>query len=450
MIAAARRRAVIGWVLFDWAAQPFFTLVTTFIYAPYFVVYLAGDPVRGQTIWGYTVAAAGLVVALAGPLCGAIADRHGARKYWVAGASVLLVAGCAALWLAVPGPGHGLWLGIGAFILATAGAELATIFTNAMLPDIAGQGRVGRLSGLGWAVGYVGGLLALAAMLALFIADGDSGRTLAGLKPLFGLDEARFEGARFSGPFSALWYIVFVMPLFAFVPGRSRAMKLGAAIGSGASALKATLGVLVTRRGEIGRFLVARMIYADGLAALFAFGGAYAAAVFGWQASEVGLFGIVLIIAAALGAWAGGHCDDLLGSRRTVLISIAILIAAVLAILSVDRNHLLFVVETEPAGRDGLFASWPERAYLGLGSVIGRVSGPVQSASRSLLVRLAPAGEMAEYFGLYAFSGKATVFAGPLLVGAATALSGDLRLGFSVIAAFLAVGGVLLWRLPGR
>ena len=379
MIAAARRRAVIGWVLFDWAAQPFFTLVTTFIYAPYFVVYLAGDPVRGQTIWGYTVAAAGLVVALAGPLCGAIADRHGARKYWVAGASVLLVA-----------------------------------------------------------------------MLALFIADGDSGRTLAGLKPLFGLDEARFEGARFSGPFSALWYIVFVMPLFAFVPGRSRAMKLGAAIGSGASALKATLGVLVTRRGEIGRFLVARMFYADGLAALFAFGGAYAAAVFGWQASEVGLFGIVLIIAAALGAWAGGHCDDLLGSRRTVLISIAILIAAVLAILSVDRNHLLFVVETEPAGRDGLFASWPERAYLGLGSVIGLVSGPVQSASRSLLVRLAPAGEMAEYFGLYAFSGKATVFAGPLLVGAATALSGDLRLGFSVIAAFLAVGGVLLWRLPGR
>lgn len=447
----ARRRAVVGWVLFDWAAQPFFTLVTTFIYAPYLVVHLAGDPVFGQSLLGYTVAAAGLLVAAAGPVCGALADGMGPRKPWIAAASVLLVFGCAALWLPVPGGDYALALAVAAFIVATLGAELATIFTNAMLPDIAAPGRLGRMSGLGWAVGYVGGLIALAILLVFFVASEPGGRTLAGIDPLFGLGAGRFEGERLSGPFSALWYFVFVLPLFAFVPDRGRVAEAGNKVVRRAlKGLGTTLARLVEDHGPVGRFLLARMIYQDGLSALFAFGGAYAAAVFSWRASEVGLFGIVLIIAAALGAWAGGYLDDRIGSRRLVLGALAVLIACVLALLSVGRGHVLFVIETAPATDGALFGSLPEIVYLVLGSLVGMVAGPVQSASRALLVRISPAGELTEYFGLYALSGKVTVFAGPLLIGLVTALSGDLRLGFSVILVFFVLGAFLLARVPAR
>lgn len=451
MNGAARRRAVFGWVLFDWAAQPVFTLVSTFIYAPYLVVHLAGDPAFGQSVLGYTVAAAGLLVAAAGPVCGALADSLGPRKPWVAGASLLLIVGCGALWLAVPGAPYALALAAGAFILATLGAELATVFTNAMLPDIAARDRLGRMSGLGWAVGYVGGLLALAILLAFFVPAVPGGQTLAGVDPLFGLEAARFEGERLSGPFSAVWYVVFVLPLFLFVPDRRRRAAFGAAVLREAlKGLGATLARFARKRGAAARFLVAHMIYQDGLSALFAFGGAYAAAVFGWRASEVGLFGIVIIIAAALGAWAGGHLDDLIGSRRLILGALGVLAACVLVLLSVGRGHVLFFIETAPAGEGALFASLPEIAYLVFGSLIGLVAGPVQSASRALLVRLSPVEEMTEYFGLYALSGKVTVFAGPLLIGVVTGLTGDLRLGFSVILVFFALGAAVLIRVPAR
>jgi len=344
-----------------------------------------------------------------------------------------------------------LALAAGAFILATLGAELATIFTNAMLPDIAGPGRLGRMSGLGWAVGYAGGLIALAILLVLFVPAAPGGETLAGIGPLLGLQPERFGGTRLSGPFSALWYLVFVIPLFAFVPDRRRRAPLGKKVLRDAFAgLGATLGRLARERGPAARFLLARMVYQDGLSALFAFGGAYAAAVFGWRAGEVGLFGIVLIIAAALGAWAGGHLDDRLGARRLVLGALVVLIASVLALLSVGRGHVLFAVETAPAAEGALFSSTPEIFYLVLGSLIGMVAGPVQAASRSLLIRLSPPGELTEYFGLYALSGKATVFAGPLLIGVVTGLSGDLRLGFSVILVFFVLGAVLLARVPAR
>lgn len=445
---AASRRAVTAWVMFDWAAQPYFTLITTFIFGPYFVAHFLGDPVLGQTVWGYTVAISGLAVAVLGPIFGAIADAGGRRRPWIAGASVLLVIGCAGLWLAAPGATFGLWPVILAFTIATIGAELATVFTNAMLPDIAGPGRVGRLSGLGWAVGYVAGLLTLAIALALFIASPETGRTLAGLRPLFGLDPAYYEGARFTGPFSAAWYVVFVIPLFLFVPDRARLASPVAAVREGLVAVRATARRFVGERGPIARYLLARMVYHDGLSTLFAFGGAYAAATFGWRATEVGIYGIILIVAATIGAWIGGYLDDILGSRRLILWSIFIMGLATLAILSVDTSHILFVVRTAPAGNGPLFSSAPELAYILFGSMMGLVAGPAQAASRTLLVHLAPRDQMTEYFGLYALAGKATVFVGPLLIGVVTGLSGDLRLGFSVIMLFFVGGWLLLFTVP--
>lgn len=444
---AGGRLGVFGWVLFDWATQPFFTLITTFIFAPYFVAHALADPIEGQKMWGYAVAIAAAAVAVLSPPLGAIADAGGPRKPWIVFFSLLLVAGTTALWWAMPGLPYGVLPVIAAFVAATIGAEIATVFTNAMLPDVAPSSQTGRISGLGWAVGYMGGLVSLAAMLVLFLADPVAGRTLAGLAPLLDLDPAAFEGDRLSGPFSAAWYLVFVVPLFAFVPDRPRRARLGAAVRAGLTSLGATL-VKLAARGPVARYLLAHMLYVDGLTALFAFGGAYAAATFGWQSQQVGVFGVILIVTASFGAWAGGYLDDRLGSRRLILGGLVILVIASLAILSVGRDHVGFVVPAAPASDGGLFGSVPELAYLGAGCLIGMVAGPIQSASRTLLVRLSPKDEMTEYFGLYALVGKATAFLGPLLIGWVTGATGSLRLGMSVILLFLVAGYALLTTVP--
>lgn len=440
-------RAIVGWVLFDWAAQPYFTLINTFIFAPYFVAHAVGDPVQGQRLWGYAVAGAGAAVAILSPVLGAIADAGGRRKPWIAASSLLFAAGGVGLWWAVPGLPNGVFPVLAAFIAATIGAEVATVFTNAMLPDVAPPSRIGRVSGLGWAVGYMGGLTSLAMMLILFLADPIAGRTIAGLAPLLNLDPAAFEGDRFSGPFSAIWYLVFVIPLFAFVPDRPLQARLSTAVATGLSSLGATL-VRLTERGPMARYLVARMFYTDGLSTLFAFGGAYAAATFDWQAQQVGLFGVILIIAATIGAGFGGRLDDRLGSKQLILACLLILAVAATAILSVGRDHVGFVVPVVPADAGNLFSSLPELAYLAAGCVIGIVAGPIQSASRTLLVRLAPKDEITEYFGLYALVGKATAFLGPLMIGWVTGATGSLRLGMSVILLFLIAGYALLTTVP--
>lgn len=440
------RAALVAWVLFDWAAQPYFTLITTFVFAPYFVAHVLATPVEGQAIWGLAVGLGGAGVAVLSPLLGAVADAGGPRKPWIAAASVALIAGACALWWAAPGAPSSapssVWPIVLALVVASLGAEIATVFTNAMLPDVAAPERIGRVSGLGWAVGYVGGLAALALMLGAVLTDPASGLTLAGLAPLVG-GGVPFAGDRLSGPFAALWYAIFVIPLFLLVPDRPRRARLGAAIVDGLAGLRATLARLF-RRGPMARYLVAHMLYVDGLAALFSFGAAYAASTFAWNAVEVGLFGIILIVAATVGASIGGRLDDRFGPRRLILAGLVLLAVSTLLLLSVGRDHVLFALGVVPAADGGLFSSWPERVYVAGGSLIGMAAGPVQSASRTLLVRLAPRGELTEYFGLYALSGKATAFLGPFLIGAVTAASGSQRLGISVILLFFAIGFLVL------
>lgn len=443
----AQRRAIFGWVMFDWATQPFYTLVTIFVFSPYFVGHYLGDPVLGQSMWGYTVALAGFAVAIISPVLGAISDASGRRNPWIYVASAVLVIGCCGLWYAEPGGGN-LAIVMIAFLLASVGAEVATVFTNAMMPDIVARHRIGWLSGFGWAMGYVGGLVALVIMLGTMIATPESGVTLLGLAPMFGLDPAQFEGDRFSGPFSAIWYIIFVIPLFLYVPDQPSRAPVGKAVREGLSQLRATVVRLVSRRGPLTRYLVARMIYQDGLAAIFAFGGAYGAAIFGWRATEVGIFGIILILAATAGSWIGGYLDDLMGSRRLIMWCIVLLAAGTLAAISVDPNHVLFFIETDRAGIGGLFSSTPELVYLLFGSIIGFLGGPIQASSRTLLIHLAPEKELAEYFGLYTLVGKATAFLAPLMIGIVTSSSGSLRLGMAVIILFFIAGGLVLRGVP--
>jgi UMF1 family MFS transporter len=437
-------RAIGAWLMFDWATQPHYTLVTTFVFAPYFAARVAETPVAGQALWGYATGAAGIAIALFSPALGAIADVGGARKRWIAAFSLLLVAGAASLWFAAPGAEHAVAIALVGFVVATIGAEFATVFTNAMMPDLVEEGRLGRLSGTGWAVGYVGGLVSLVVVLGFLVANPDSGLTLFGVAPILGLDPASFEGDRASGPFSALWYVVFVLPLFLFTPDQPRRADFAGAVRRGLAGLKATL-VALTDHANIGLYLLAHMIYADGLVALFAFGGIYAAGIFGWSSFELGLFGILLTITATIGAIVGGRLDDRIGAKPVIGGALVLLTLASVAILSIDADHVGFVFAVDPAQPDGgLFASTGERVYLAIGAVIGALAGPVQSASRSLMARIAPLDKTTEFFGLYALSGKLTSFFGPLAVGIVTALSQSQRIGMSMLVLFFVVGAVLL------
>jgi UMF1 family MFS transporter len=439
------RRAVTAWLFFDWAAQPFFTLITTFVFAPFFASALTSDPASGQALWGYATGFAGLCIALLSPLLGGIADRTGPRKPWIATFGALLVAGSGLLWFAVPGSPLAVPIALTGFVIATIGAEFATTFNNAMMTRLVPPERLGGLSGTGWAIGYLGGLISLGVTLALLAADPQTGRTPAGLTPIFGLDAAAREGDRFSGPLTALWFVIFVTPMFLLTPDSTRTgLSLREAAKGGAGRLKATLMEL-PRLPALGRFLLANMIYQDALVALFAFGGIYAAGVFGWQTIELGIFGIMLTITGTLGAWLGGRLDDRIGGKPVVLGAIACLLLACLGILSLGRETVFFVIHAAPAtAGDGLFASLPERVYLGLGLLIGLVAGPLQASSRSLMARLAPPDRVGEFFGLFALSGKVTSFLGPTLVALATTLFASQRAGLAVLVVFFVTGGALL------
>ena len=447
---AAGITGLFGWVLFDWAAQPFYTLITTFLFAPYFANVVMSDPISGQAAWGYAAAMAGLLVAVLSPVFGAIADISGNRKTWIAIFSLMMCIGMALLWWAEPGAEHRAVAILSAFVLATVGAEFAIVFTNAMMPDLVPRSGLGRLSGIGWAAGYAGGLVSLILMSGFVIADVATGRTMLGLAPILPLDQAAHEGERLLGPLSALWYLVFMIPFALFTPdgggSGNDTTNGGSAIQSGLRQLWQTVASLKEYR-VLALFLLARMLYIDGLAAIFTFGGIYAAAIFGWGALELGIFGIILTIAGALGAVIGGVLDDYWGAARVILLALGGLIVAALGVLSVDKSHLLFVFPAEAiAGEGGVFSSAGERFYIGLAILIGLVSGPLQSASRTALARLAPSDKITEFFGFYAFSGKVTSFAAPLLVGVVTALANSQRIGIAVVLLFLFAGlALMLW-----
>jgi UMF1 family MFS transporter len=187
------------------------------------------------------------------------------------------------------------------------------------------------------------------------------------------------------------------------------------------------------------------MIYANGLGALFAFGGIYAAGNFGWGSIEIGVFGILITIAASAGALAGGWVDDRFGSKSVVLVALAILTAMSVAILSVNRDTVFFVIPAAPARAGaGLFTSLPEQLYVLFGALIGIAAGPLQASSRTLLARLAPRAQLGQFYGLFALSGKLTSFAGPLAVATVTAATASQKAGISVLVGFFVIGGLLL------
>lgn len=438
------RLGIFSWVLYDWAAQPFYALVTTFLFAPYFANTFVGDPVRGQAYWGYAAAVAGILIAISSPVLGAFADASGRRKPWVVFSSLFLVAGMAALWLAKPGAQNLMLLILAGYVLAAVAAELNTVFLNAIMPRLVSPERLGRLSGIGAATGYAGGLAALVLWVGFLAGDFATGKTLFGLEPLLSLDGATREADRLVGPYSSLWFLVFVLPFFFFTPDPRTSAETSGAVKRGLSSLIGTIKEL-PRHGNVMTFLIARMIFVDGLSAIFAFGGIYGASLFGWQAFELGMFGIILTVAAMLGAAAGGFVEDRIGAKAVIMLSLVIAIMATVGILSVTRDSVLFYLTVAPkAPGASLFSTAGEVWFLVFAVLVGMVAGPLNASSRSLLARLAPPDKLTQFFGLFAFSGKLTSFFAPLAIGFMTQATGNQRLGVAVVLVFLYHGLILM------
>jgi len=440
------RAAVISWIFFAWAAQPYFTLITTFVFAPYFATHVAADSASGQALWGFATAAAGLMIALMSPVLGAIADRSGRRKPWIAAFGALLVIGSCLMWFGKPGEPSVIPPLLLAYGVATIGVELATVFNNAMMPSLVPPDKIGRLSGTGWATGYVGGILSLILVLGFLAASPETGRTLFGFVPLFGLDPVTHQGDRITGPLTGIWFIIFVLPMFLLTPDYPARRRISEALCEGLTDLRQTLRELPKQK-SMAAFLLANMVYTDALVSLFTFGGIYAAGTFGWNTIQIGTFGILLAIAGTFGAWLGGKLDDSLGPKRVIAGSMLILLFAIVAILLVDKDSILFIKVAPPTPGGALFSGAAERAYLVLGCLIGAAGGPLQAASRTLLIRMAPKDLIAQYFGLFALTGKVTSFVGPLLIGAITAITASQKAGMAVLVVFFVAGLALLARV---
>lgn len=410
--APARTRELAAWSLYDWANSAFPTVVTTFVFAAYFTQAVAQSPELGTAQWSRAQSAAALFVALLSPVLGAIADRGGRRKPWLLAFSLLCIGATALLWFVLPAPAY-VPRALMLVALATVGFELAQVFYNAMLPDLAAKSRVGRWSGWGWGLGYAGGLGCLVLALVGFIQTDD---------PWFGVGKAEAANVRATALVVAVWFALFALPLFLLVHERpGPAVPVSAAIRGGLRALARTARGMRRHRAA-ALFLLAQMIYADGLVTLFAFGGIYAAGTFKMPLGEVVQFGILLNVTAGLGAACFAPLDDRIGPKRTILLSLIGLLVAGAAVLLAESKTLFWI----------------------FGALLGIFVGPAQAASRSMMARLAPAEMRAEFFGLFALSGKATAFLGPAVLGWATLEFNSQRAGMATILLFWLAGFALL------
>lgn len=442
----AERKGLFGWMMFDYAAQPFFTVVTTFIFGPYFVSRLSDSPETGQAVWSFGIAAAGFLIAILSPVLGSIADQTGPRKPWIGVFVFLKVAALFALWYAVPG--SNLYWVILVYIAAMVAAEFSIVFNDSMLPSLTTKAEIGKVSNIAWGLGYAGGMIMLIFVVGFLAADPVTGKTYLGLDPLFGLDPAEAEGDRITGPLAAVWYIVFVLPMFFFTPDKSDRRKWGEAVRNGMAELKSTITEARQRMG-IFRFLIARMIYQDGVNALLVLGGAFAASMFAWGTGEIGIYGIILNVVAIPACFAAAWLDTAFGSKRIVLASIICLCIATLGIISTGPGYTLFgMIDLPGEDTGGLFGTPAEKAYVVYGLLIGLAFGPIQASSRSWLARSVSTEEAGRYFGLYALAGRATSFLAPLLVGIITSVFVSQRAGMAVILVFLLVGYLIARGTP--
>jgi UMF1 family MFS transporter len=406
-----------AWASYDFANSAFPTVISTFVIATYFTSAVAPDPVSGQAMWGWMQALVGLAVGFLSPVLGAVADAGGRRRGMLLFFTLVTAAATALIWFVRPEPGYALeaLLLVG---VASVGFELGTVFYNAMLPGVTRPERLGRVSGIGWALGYAGGLLCLAFCLVLLVRPDPA---------LFGLDRAQAEHVRATALLVGGWIFVFCWPVLIAVRDPVAHPPVAQAIRQGLAEILTLLRAL-PHQPVLARFLLARLFYTDGLNTLFAFGAIYAAGRFGMGFSEILLFGILLNVTAGFGAFAGGMMEDRIGSRRTVLVALGCIIGIGLGLLLVEGKTAFWV----------------------LGAALGLFFGPAQSASRTLMARLAPPEEVGAWFGLFALSGRVTGFLGPALLAMATTTFASQQAGMAVVVGLMALGFAVLLTVRAR
>ncbi len=421
-----RKRIIWAWAMYDFANSAFTTLVVTFIYGAYFTKVIAPDEVVGTKWWSLAIAVTAIIVSVSSPVLGALSDLGGYRKRIMMLSTWFCVAATAFLFFPEQGQ---VFSALILFVIANVSFEFGTVFCNAYLPELVSKEHIGRASGFAWALGYIGGLLALGIALVLLVQPEI---------PIFGFSTEKGENIRATNLLVALWFLVFSIPTFIWVQDkRPEKGKFKESVAASFKRLFHTFQDLKNYR-TVAHFLLARLVYNDALVTIFAFGGIYATGVIGFNFEEIMILGIVLNITAGMGAFLMGYLDDSKGSQKIVQWSILFLSFAC---------FLGFAAPIIP----NWFAevSWlTSKLIFWIAAIlIGFFSGPNQSASRSLMAHYTPAEKRNEFFGFYAFSGKATSFVGPLLFGWVTAMFGTQQAGILVVFILFIFGYVLMKRI---
>jgi UMF1 family MFS transporter len=449
----SQRKRIWGWYFFDWASQPYSTLLLTFVFGPYFAEiargYFMGTGMEeeaakaaAQAYWGFYYAIFSLIIALMAPILGAVAQSNGRRLAWVWGFSLFYVIGAWGLWFLAPGSElGGLQFAAIMFGIGLIGMEFATIFTNALMPTLVEGDEIGAVSGSGFAFGYLGGLIALIIMLGFFVPKGDTGLTYLGLEPFINSDPEAREGTRFVGPFAAIWFVLFMIPFALWVKEPRSSGHAGIKIGAALASLMQTLRGLRHRR-SMSAFLGSALSYSDALTGIYAFGGIYAANVLGWDIGKIGVFGILGGVTALIASWLGGKLDRRYGPKPVIVGAILVLIGVCLVLIGMERDSL-WGIPMDP------LSSSADTIFYICGGLMGAAGGPLQAASRTMVLRHTDPDRATEAFGLFALSGKVTSFVAPALVTVATMVTQSSRLGISPIILLFVIGLVLLlWVNP--
>ncbi|MFN3371574.1 MAG: MFS transporter [Sphingomonadaceae bacterium] len=419
-------------------------LITIYVFMPYYVRFVADTPVAGQALVAQAGQVAGWAVALTAPLVGVVADRLGPRKPALTFAVLGMAPLYAAMWFVTrDGP-----ISPALFLAIAAGKSIlfawSEVLHNALLLPAA-RGAVSRTSGLGLALGNATSVAMLVAVLWAFALPGSVDWAFVPAEPLFGLDPAAHEPARITGPIVAASLLVGLVLILVGVPDvPPTGARLGAALRAGLSDLRAMLAELRHER-EAAKFLLARMLYVDGKTAILLFGGVLAAGTMGWGTLQMLAYGILLSILAVAGGLIGPRLDLALGPKRAVLVEIGITALALVALLGTQPGRLAWAPVPTAALHGGpMFATIAELGFIAIAGVTAISITAAYASSRTLLTTLVPPERVGTFFGLYALSGTATMWLGPLLVAWGTIATGTQQGGFAMVLLLLAAGFVAL------
>ena len=407
------RRAVWGWALYDWANSVYTTIIVTFIYGIFFKDFIVGDDIIGQSLWTRGVTVTGLVVAVTSPFLGALADRGGIRRPLLMTSTAMCIILTGLLYFAGAGE---VMLALTLFVVSNIFYEWCGVFYNSYLPSLAPPDRIGRISGYGWALGYAGGLLLTGIVFVVLVIPET---------PPFGLDPDTGQHIRLITLLVAAWFAVFSIPMFRWVKEPAAVEPRPAVkevVSEAREQVVSTFHRIRAGYVDIFRLLIARMFYNDGLVTVFAVGPLFMSDVFDLELEQVLYWGLGVQVAAGFGAFLMGFLDDRLGGKRTVLVTVlGLMVGGIWAVTTTSLTSVYVA-----------------------GFWVGIFVGPNQAASRSLLGRFVPRAKETEFYGFFAFSGKAIAFAGPFLYGEITRLTGNARYGMATIIVVFVIGGLLL------